>query len=325
MSCYGSATLVGMSLLALVIFDLSATAFADESLAARVVGRKRYAQTQEASQGINPDAVAGNAAPMTTTLPPPPPPSGDSSNPPPAPYPTKAVMEEDLLSPSSSPKKEIKAPSELPREPISTRQDPPLPLHNTGKQLPPEAWDPRKTPPPPPGSDEMNPASNGGRRRHAADIDDDGGIGVSLGIGFGSRSFSGSLGLTFPIYRWLAWGVSGSYETWADDEDKETLYGPEGSLILRIPTRVPITPFGGVGVGYSMWTRSTSDVEFDENSSLLSLYFLGISIPMAEHLALNMSQTWKTYLGTPPRRFDDKTKYEPYGMKQFDVGLSVVF
>lgn len=296
---------VTANLRALMIFLSAALPAQAENYSARVLQKKRFAAD---TNPLDPNAPASESVP---TLP-----SRPASN---------AVIEEDLSNPSS--KREVR-----PLDP-----PPPPPVQDGSSResaYPPPAPDPRGSQPmPPPSAEEMRPRRSpppayepeSRRRHHAGDIDEDGGTGVSFGIGFGSQKFSASLGLTFPIYRWLAWNISGSYHTWAKDDDKETLYGPEGSLILRIPSRIPITPFAGVGAGYGIWKRSQLDEVFDERASLLSLYFLGISIPMSEHLALSMSQTWYTYLGSPPKKFEDHSKYESYGYRRFDVGLAFVF
>ncbi|MCX6118886.1 MAG: hypothetical protein NT027_15220 [Proteobacteria bacterium] len=266
-----------------------------QDFAARILGKKRYAN----DSAVNPNANAIQA-----------------------PASQNEFIEEDLTTPGSgsSTKKSVKI---LPPEPPTDMSDSDSevqakPVPPPSKTLPPEAWDPR-----------TNKKGNGEAaadtgRDHAGDVDD-GDIGISAGVGFGGRSFSANLGFSFPIYRWLGWNISGSYYTKAWDDKKETIYGPEGSLIVRIPSRIPITPFAGVGLGYDKWTRSIAEKKFDDSASLLSLYYVGISIPMASHLAFNISQTWKTYLGRPPKTFEDESKYEPYSYKRFNVGFALVF
>ncbi|MCX6126114.1 MAG: hypothetical protein NTV34_15380 [Proteobacteria bacterium] len=289
-----------------------------QDFAARVVGRKRYA---DGANAIDPNLRAGPR--QAEEVPPP----QNISKQPEQPLPSNMIIEEDLVNPKGPSKKTLPAPAPI-TPPFGVSEVPSRPTDN-----PPPAVDPRTSrdvepsplPSGPPSTVEIRPRSANARQSWVADSDDDGRIGISAGIGFGSQSFSGSLGFTFPIYRWLSWGLSGSYFTQTKNEDKETRYGPEASLVLAFPWRIPITPFGGIGGGYEKWVRKQKDILFDDRAALLSLYFLGISIPMTEHLALNISQTWKTYLGSPPKQFEDHTKYEPYGSKRFDVGLLVVF
>lgn len=265
-----------------------------QDFAAKVVKRKRFAQDV-----VTPDPNA-KAKPAEAT------------------NPTSGPMEEDLVSPSggskSAPKPLPSAPPAVPK-PIEEPYSPP-----PASELP---AIPKSDPPPtlPPPEFRERPDDKG----RAGDIEEDGDIGVSLGIGFGAKKFSGSLGFVFPIYQWLAWTLSGSYETWADGDDKQTRYGPEASLQARLQTRLPLTPYVGIGGGYDKWTRRQLDNQFDDSGSLLSLYYVGISIPMAKRLAIDISETWKTYLENPPRRFDDHTKREPFGSTRFDIGLSVHF
>lgn len=267
-----------------------------QDYAARVLKRRRYAQ-----DAVTPDPNTPAKPPVT----------------PPA---TSGPMEEDLVGPvagsKSGPKPLPAAPPAVPK-PIEEPQSP-----TPTSELP---RIPKSAAEPPPASPPPEFAERPGDQGRAGDIEEDGGIGVSLGIGFGAKKFSGSLGLVFPIYQWLAWNLSGSYETWADGDDRQTRYGPEASLLVRIQSRLPITPYAGIGGGYDKWTRRHLDEQFDDSGSLLSLYYVGISIPMAKRLAIDISSTWRTYLESPPRRFDDHSKREPYGSTRFDVGLSVHF
>lgn len=232
---------------------------------------------------------------------------------------TSGPLEEDLAPPAPGAKKKARplpaAPKALPKtieEPQSPRPPHDLPRIPKSEDGPPPTLPPEFRPRPE-------------DQEHAGDIDDEGDIGFSLGIGFGSKKFAGTLGLVFPIYKWLAWNVSGAYETWVDGDDKQTRYGPETSLMLRLQSRIPLTPFAGAGLGYDHWTRTQLGEKFDDTGSLLSLYYVGISIPMAKRLAIDISETWRTYLETAPRRFDDHNKRERYGSTRFDVGLSVHF
>lgn len=263
-----------------------------QKYAARVLKTNRYA-----TGNPDPNQVAGPAdsgsGPMEEDLGPPS--SGSTKKAKPIPTAPKAIPKQ-IEEPASD-----EPPRALPRVPRSSREESPPPT------LPPE-FRPR-------------PEDN----ERAGDIDESGDMGIAIGIGFGYKKFSGSLGLTFPIYTWLAWNVSGSYETWVDGDDKQVIYGPETSLELRLQSRIPITPFAGAGGGYSHWSRSQMNEKFDDNGSLLSLYYLGISIPMAKRIAIDISQSWRTFLETSPRRFDDHSKRERYGWSRFDVGLSVHF
>ena len=279
--------------LAVFVGGLSSEAVVAQRYAARVVKPNRYAE----ARAPDPTQVAKPSD------------SGTSSGP----------MEEDLGPPATGVKKKAKPLPTTPKAMPKTIEEPqsPRPPHDLPR-IPKSEDEPPPTLPP-----EFRARPEDQER--AGDIEEDGGIGFSLGIGFGSKKFSGTLGLVFPIYKWLAWNVSGSYETWVDGDDKQTRFGPEASLMLRLQSRIPITPFAGGGLGYDHWTRAQLDEKFDDSGSLLSLYYVGVSIPMAKRLAIDISETWRTYLETAPRRFDDHAKRERYGWTRFDVGLSVHF
>jgi hypothetical protein len=295
----------------LLLFSLaigSGLPFTSASYAAKPLPQsyQRLARKQRTAQNLDPNAAA--AAPKPSNV----------AQPKPAPANTTNTFEEEDMSKSRN---NTMVPPTLPPDNNAAKEErPPTKLPSrtktAGSDLPPEAWDPRR-------SDVA--AQNQRGRDHAGDYDEDSGVGVGTSIGFGARSFSAGLSLTFPIYRWLAWRLSGSYYTTAYDNLKESKYGPEGDLILRIPSRIPITPYAGLGAGYDKWARFKDEAIIDDSGSLYSAAFVGISIPLAKHLALDMSETWKTYLGRPPRAFEDTSKYENYGSRTFNLGLAVVF
>jgi hypothetical protein len=285
------------------IFSLCLVEFIlEDAYAARVIGRKRYAQ---GSNELNPDNTAAPPSNEVSN----PAPSNSLLNPPPAPSPDEGVMEEDLINPGADSSKEIRPQKVLPPE-LSNSEPEPV--------LPPAAWDPRKP------DSEQAPAQSQGARSWQDD-DDGGDYGFSLGVGFGANTFSGSLALSIPINRYVGWGLGGHYMTSSSDNKKNTTYGPSVSLTARYPWRIPLTPFAGVELSYEKWARYQNDILFDDRASLISGYFVGVSIPMSKHLALDISKSWHTYLQKPPRRFDEQNRYESYGYSSVGVGLVVKF
>jgi hypothetical protein len=240
-----------------------------------------------------------------------------------APAASSGPVEEDLVGPNSGQVRDVKpsdvvAPTEFRRddgevatEKKDTGIEPPL-RDNSAKRRP-LPWEYEA------------PSDYPAQKQHLGDFEEDSGVGLSLGIGLGYRSFAANLGLLFPINRWFGWSLGGFYSSWTDTPNAEMRYGPETALVARFPWRLPLTPFFGVGLGYEKWTRKKDQTTFDQSGALYSHYFAGISIPMARHIAFDISQTWKTYLGLPPRTFDNFYKREPYGSTRFNVGFSVIF
>ena len=155
-------------------------------------------------------------------------------------------------------------------------------------------------------------------------------VGVSVGVGFGFRSFSGSLGLTVPANRYIAWGVSGFYSAYEEDTIAEEKSGGELALIFRIPNPTPITPFVSAGPGYESWQRSADDGNglevFDTDSSPTGNWSVGASLRLARYVSLVGALKSTTYTERPPRSFDGKhTTRELRTNERFELGFAFTF
>ncbi len=155
-------------------------------------------------------------------------------------------------------------------------------------------------------------------------------VGVSVGINFGFNYFSGSLGLTFPINHYLAWGVAGNYYSRDEKSSGEIKTGGELSLIFRVPNFTPVTPFVSAGPGYTTWKRSKDDgtgrAVFDDSSSPTAEWALGASVRLARYVALVAALKSTTYTDLPPKMFADQhTSRERRTKERFDFGFSFGF
>lgn len=160
--------------------------------------------------------------------------------------------------------------------------------------------------------------------------DDDESIGVSVGVGFGFKYFSGSLGVTVPINRWVAWGVSGNYLTREDDSEAEIRSGGELDLILRAPNPTPLTPFFTIGPGMESWKRSKDEgsgrADFDESQSPTGNWSIGASIRLARYVSLVGALKSSTYTDRPPRSFTgNHSTYELRTNERFEFGFAFIF
>ena len=169
--------------------------------------------------------------------------------------------------------------------------------------------------------------SSGGR---SGGYHDDESIGVSIGVGFGFRYFSGSLGVTVPINKWVAWGISGNYLTKDDDKEAEVRSGGDLSLILRVPNPTPLTPFFSIGPGMESWKRSKDEgsgmAGFDESESPTGNWSVGATVRLARYVSLIGALKSTTYTDRPPRSFNgDHSTYELRTFERFEFGFAFIF
>jgi hypothetical protein len=155
-------------------------------------------------------------------------------------------------------------------------------------------------------------------------------VGVAIGINFGFNHFSGSLGLTFPINHYLAWGVAGNYYSLNEKTIGEIKTGGELALIFRVPNFTPLTPFLSAGPGYTTWKRSKDDgsgrAVFDDSSSPTADWALGASIRLARYVSLVAALKSTTYTDLPPKMFADQhTSREQRTKERFEFGFSFGF
>ncbi len=151
-------------------------------------------------------------------------------------------------------------------------------------------------------------------------------IGLSLGVGFGFKAFSGSLGLTFPINRYVAWGLGGFYAAYETDKNAQEKSGGDVSLILRVPNPTPLTPFISAGPGYESWDRSADDgnglESFDVDDSTTANWSVGATVRLARYVALVGALKSTTYTERPPRSFDgDHTTRDLRTNERFEFGF----
>ena len=153
---------------------------------------------------------------------------------------------------------------------------------------------------------------------------------VSLGVGFGFKYFSGSLGVTLPANRYVAWGVSGRFQNRSEKELAETGSSGEADLILRIPNPTPITPFASAGPGYENWRRSKNDgsglIVFDKDASPTANWSVGGSMRLARYVGIVGALKSTTYSERPPRVFTgDHSEREPSTVERFDLQFTFMF
>jgi hypothetical protein len=151
-------------------------------------------------------------------------------------------------------------------------------------------------------------------------------IGLSLGVGFGFKAFSGSLGLTFPINRFVAWGVGGFYAAYETDKNAQEKSGGDVSFIVRIPNPTPLTPFVSAGPGYETWDRSADDgnglESFDADDSPTANWSVGSTVRLARYVSLLGALKSTTYTERPPRSFDgDHRMRDPRTNERFEFGF----
>ncbi len=151
-------------------------------------------------------------------------------------------------------------------------------------------------------------------------------IGLSLGVGFGFKAFSGSLGLTFPINRFVAWGLGGFYAAYETDRLAQEKSGGDVSLILRVPNPTPLTPFLSAGPGYESWDRSADDgnglESFDVDDSTTANWSVGASVRLARYVSLVGALKSTTYTERPPRSFDgDHSTRDLRTNERFEFGF----
>jgi hypothetical protein len=156
---------------------------------------------------------------------------------------------------------------------------------------------------------------------------DEDSVGVAVGVGFGFKSFTGSLGLTFPMNHYVAWGISGKYMSREEKKLREISYGGEMALILRLPNFTPLTPFGSAGPGYAAWQRSTDDGAgwdlFDQSSSPTAEWAVGASIRLARYVSLIGALRSTTYTDQPPRVYADAhSQREPRNKERLELGFA---
>jgi len=153
---------------------------------------------------------------------------------------------------------------------------------------------------------------------------------VSLGVGFGFKYFSGSLGLILPANRYVAWGVSGRFQNRSQKELAETTSSGEADLILRIPNPTPITPFASAGPGYENWRRSQNDgnglIVFDKDASPTAHWSVGGSMRLARYVGIVGALKSTTYSERPPRVFTgDHSERESRTVERFELGFTFMF
>jgi len=164
------------------------------------------------------------------------------------------------------------------------------------------------------------------REQHEQSSRDDGernwGLTGSLGLGF--KSFSASITVSRYFNRYIGLDLSGFYRTRSWEDKKETEYGPELDLVLRLPNPTIITPFVGAGPGWIKWQRQEKDIDFDTSASFTANYFVGANLKMTDFLVFQASYKWITYLNLPPYKFEDHSKREERQKNEFSVGLAVI-
>lgn len=145
----------------------------------------------------------------------------------------------------------------------------------------------------------------------------------SGGGSFGSGGFGLRLSVRYLFNPYLGTDVSGSYMQ-ASTEDKEAIhYRPEAALVLRVPNVTMFTPYGGAGLGWEFWERSQNNVEFDDSSSPVGVYFVGLGVGLSSNVSLNIQQTWNVYLADSPRAFGDHSKRESSSSSDFGFGIGI--
>ncbi len=151
-------------------------------------------------------------------------------------------------------------------------------------------------------------------------------IGLSLGVGFGFKAFSGSIGLTFPLNRYVAWGFGGFYAAYESDKDALEKSGGDVSLVVRVPNPTPLTPFISAGPGYESWDRSSDDgnglESFDAESSNTANWSVGSSVRLARYVSLVGALKSTTYTERPPRSFEgDHSTRDLRTNERFEFGF----
>ena len=155
-------------------------------------------------------------------------------------------------------------------------------------------------------------------------------IAVTVGVGFGFKAFSGSLGLTVPFNRYLAWGVNGYYSAFENSKHAQESSGGGLDFIFRVPNPTPVTPFVSAGPGYESWDRSADDgnglLSFDADRSVTANWAVGASIRLARYVSLVGALRSTTYTERPPRSFDgDHSLRDPRTSERFEFGFAFGF
>ena len=159
---------------------------------------------------------------------------------------------------------------------------------------------------------------------------DEGSVAVSIGVGFGFKFFAGNLGVTVPINRYVAWGVSGSYMTRNDAKEAEVNSGVGLDLMLRIPNPTPLMPFITAGPGMEAWRRSKDDglgmKVFDDSDSPTANWSAGAALRLARYVALVGALKSTTYTERPPRVFSGShSERELRTNERFELGFAFIF
>ena len=165
------------------------------------------------------------------------------------------------------------------------------------------------------------------RQGSSRDYGDDESIGVSVGVGFGFKAFSGSLGLTFPFNRFFAWGINGFYAAFENETQAQEKTGGGLDLIFRVPNPTPLTPFVSAGPGYESWERSADDgnglLSFDADRSITANWGVGATVRLARYVSLIGALRSTTYTERPPLSFEgDHTTRDPRTNERFEFGFA---
>lgn len=149
--------------------------------------------------------------------------------------------------------------------------------------------------------------------------------GLSGAGALGDGYFGLKLAISYFWNPFIGAEVSGSYTRAQSSSKEDTHYQPELAAILRLANPTSFTPFVGAGPGWDIWTRKESSQTFDEGSSPLAVYFAGLGIGLSSNLSLQLKNTWRTYLGTPPKKFGDHSLNEKKSTSDFSFGLAISF
>lgn len=167
-------------------------------------------------------------------------------------------------------------------------------------------------------------------KRQRASYSDEENLGVTIGIGLGLKTFSGSAGINFPLSRYAAWGLTAAYQNREEKEISSSRTSGQADLILQIPNPTPFTPFVTLGAGYESWRRAKDEGAglevFDQSASPTVNSSMGGSIRLARYVALVGAVKSTTFTADPPRVFyDNHRAAESRTDERFDLGIALMF
>jgi len=147
----------------------------------------------------------------------------------------------------------------------------------------------------------------------------------SGGVGSGAGFINGQITIGYYFNKYIGIDTSYYYYRFDSHDNSGQQYGPEVDLVVRAVNPTMVTPYVGIGPGYTKWQRTAAGQSFDARSSWTANEFVGVDVRLTAHFGIGITRKQQTYLSDPPKSFDDHKALEAKATWATNIGFRMAF